>query len=52
MNFVDCSNAPNCAKLNRNLCFKTAGTCGSCLSGFLGNDYLPVHLPILCVELY
>jgi hypothetical protein len=33
---VDCSAAPNCAALNRGSCLSTAGTCGPCLTNFVG----------------
>jgi hypothetical protein len=36
INSVNCSEAPSCLKLNRNYCFSTANTCGSCLAGFKG----------------
>jgi hypothetical protein len=32
----DCSMAPDCASLNRESCFSTPATCGSCLEGFVG----------------
>jgi hypothetical protein len=37
LNRIDCSLAPNCTALNREACFSTPQTCGSCLSSsFLG----------------
>ena len=33
---VNCTGAPNCTALHRASCSKTAGTCGSCLSGYSG----------------
>jgi len=36
LNSVDCSTAPDCAALGRNLCTYTANTCGSCINGFYG----------------
>lgn len=38
LNSVDCSDSPNCASLNRFPCANVANTCGSCLSGFLGES--------------
>ena len=38
MNNVNCSLAPNCTSLNRGSCFKLAGTCGECLSSYVGED--------------
>lgn len=35
---VDCSSAPTCANLNRASCQSTANTCGSCLSGYVGQS--------------
>eukprot|EP01032_Pedospumella_encystans_P039194 gene39194-biopygen5855 len=32
LNEVDCSAAPDCAALNRHACYRTANTCGECLS--------------------
>ena len=32
----DCSLAPDCAALNRDICSATAQTCGSCLTGYSG----------------
>jgi hypothetical protein len=32
LNEVDCSQVPNCAALNRKECYRTASTCGECLS--------------------
>jgi hypothetical protein len=37
LNSADCSNAPNCTRLNRAACSTTAGHCGSCLQGFTGD---------------
>ena len=36
INIVNCSSAPNCLLLNRGFCVKTAGTCGSCFTGYNG----------------
>ena len=36
LNTVNCSLAPNCLALHRNRCSSVAHTCGSCLTGFLG----------------
>jgi hypothetical protein len=36
LNRVDCSNAPDCDSLNRKQCSWIIGTCGACLSGFVG----------------
>lgn len=33
---ADCSASPNCTALNREHCFRTAGSCGPCLDGFIG----------------
>ena len=33
---VDCSAAPDCTALNRLACVSTAGTCGACLTGYVG----------------
>ena len=39
LNSVNCSLAPNCAALNRADCFRTAHTCGDCVSSdFLGEE--------------
>lgn len=39
LNKVDCSLAPICSTLNRQSCFRTAQTCGPCLSNdFVGDD--------------
>eukprot|EP01040_Poterioochromonas_malhamensis_P011892 gene11892-biopygen2504 len=35
LNQANCSLAPDCSKLNRNGCFSTAHTCGSCVSSAL-----------------
>eukprot|EP01032_Pedospumella_encystans_P039154 gene39154-biopygen1189 len=32
LNEVDCSAAPDCSSLNRHACYRTANTCGECLS--------------------
>ena len=37
LSFVDCSAAPSCSTLNRNICRLTAQTCGSCFDGFIGD---------------
>jgi hypothetical protein len=54
MNTISCSFAPNCAKLNRNSCYKKSQTCGNCLNGFIGtigdsND-LCVNPNTLCID--
>jgi hypothetical protein len=36
VNSVDCSEAPDCASINREICSTTASTCGSCKSGYYG----------------
>jgi hypothetical protein len=36
LNRVNCSNAPDCVALNRMGCSLVEGTCGECVSGFLG----------------
>jgi hypothetical protein len=36
LNSVNCSGSPDCAKLNRMSCSSTVGTCGECLSGYVG----------------
>ena len=33
---AECSNAPDCFSLNRDDCYDTAHTCGSCLTGYTG----------------
>ena len=38
VNSVPCDLAPNCSLLNRGECLKTAHTCGSCVSGYIGDD--------------
>ena len=38
MNRVDCSLTPSCAAYNRESCLSTANTCGSCLSGYIGQS--------------
>jgi hypothetical protein len=35
---VDCAGAPDCAALNREKCFLTAGTCGVCSTGYVGQS--------------
>jgi hypothetical protein len=35
---VNCSGSPDCVTLNRKSCVSTAGTCGECLSGYLGES--------------
>jgi Na+-transporting methylmalonyl-CoA/oxaloacetate decarboxylase gamma subunit len=36
LNRANCSSAPNCFSLNRMECSTLGGTCGECLSGFIG----------------
>jgi hypothetical protein len=36
LNQINCSNAPNCSSLNRKGCSVVIGTCGECVSGFIG----------------
>ena len=36
---VDCSSSPNCSALNREHCFRTAGSCGWCLDGYSGTIF-------------
>ena len=37
LNSADCTEAPDCAALNRKGCKKRRATCGACLIGYLGN---------------
>jgi hypothetical protein len=34
----NCTSSPDCDSLNRNKCFGTPNTCGSCLDGYKGVD--------------
>jgi hypothetical protein len=38
LNLVNCSGSLDCVTLNRKSCVSTAGTCGECLSGYLGES--------------
>lgn len=38
VNYADCSASPPCAGRNRLACMGTMGTCGACLSGFIGRE--------------
>ena len=38
LNRVECSGSPDCSTLNRESCSSVANTCGSCISGFVGED--------------
>jgi hypothetical protein len=38
LNAVDCSTAPNCSLIKRADCATKPNTCGSCLSGFVGEE--------------
>jgi hypothetical protein len=38
LNSADCTEAPDCAVLNRKGCKRRRATCGACLIGFLGNE--------------
>ena len=38
VNIVNCTNAPNCASLNRKGCKKVEDTCGKCLDNYAGKD--------------
>lgn len=44
INAVDCSASPNCSTLNREHCFRTAGSCGRCLEGYSGTQLLIILL--------
>eukprot|EP01032_Pedospumella_encystans_P039218 gene39218-biopygen20330 len=38
LNEVDCSATPDCSELNRHACYRTANTCGECLSSTYVGD--------------
>jgi hypothetical protein len=38
LNRVNCSEAPDCLSLHRSPCSQVEGTCGECLSGFVGSS--------------
>jgi len=38
INSVDCSKSPVCSSLNRENCMRKEGSCGSCLSGYIGEE--------------
>lgn len=38
LNYPNCTAAPNCTLFNRKACSTTSNTCGSCLSGFTGEN--------------
>eukprot|EP01041_Mallomonas_annulata_P003371 gene3371-6671_t len=38
LNFVNCTNSPNCIKLNRTACTTIPHTCGICMDGYIGSS--------------
>ena len=46
---MNCSASPNCTSLNRDFCYKTAGTCGKCLPGHTGKNLTPLSADPLII---
>ena len=40
INTVDCTVSTACSELNRDHCLLTPGTCGSCLPGYVGEQFI------------
>ena len=38
LNAANCTGAPTCSTLNRSACQRTTDTCGSCMSGYVGDS--------------